>query len=88
MNIITALVDLLERVPAKHRARIYQWAATLAAVLTVLVLLAANAPLLFGVEVPPRPVAILTAWTTLIAALAKVNTPKSDQPPVYVGPGH
>lgn len=75
-DLVTALLDLLAKVPPAQRARVYYWAGVIAAVLTVVVLLAANAPLLFGVEVPPRPVAILTAWTLLIAALAKANTPR------------
>lgn len=71
-GLIAAIAYFLGRVPLKVRTSIYELIILLAGVATLLILLFPYART-YGIEVPPRPVAVLTGVLTLLASLARSN---------------
>ncbi|MGH3998839.1 MAG: hypothetical protein ACRDTJ_15445 [Pseudonocardiaceae bacterium] len=88
MNPLTRLIDasraLLQLVPTKWRGRVYAGVATAAGIATVAVLVLPFLPA-FGVDLPPRWVAVLTGIAAFFGALAKSNTPGTDDYTEYEG---
>jgi len=70
---VAALKELLQNIPARHRAKVYSTIGVLSSVATLAVLVLANHELL-GVDVPSRWMAIATGASALLSALARANT--------------
>lgn len=71
-GLIAAIAYFLGRVPLKVRTSIYELVILLAGISTLLILLFPYTRT-YGVEIPARPVAILTGVLALLASLARSN---------------